>query len=73
MSAWMRKRRLKEKGKQKGLLVMGPDCGVAFVGGVCLGAGSIMQEGPVGIAAASGSGARKWHVCWNNADWGFLH
>ncbi len=36
---------------------MGPDCGVAFVGGVCLGAGSIMQEGPVGIAAASGSGA----------------
>ena len=52
-------RRLKEKGKQKGLLVMGPDCGVAFVGGVCLGAGSIMQEGPVGIAAASGSGAQE--------------
>ncbi len=52
-------RKLKEKGKEKGLLVMGPDCGVGMVGGVCLAAGSIMNEGPVGIVAASGSGAQE--------------
>lgn len=52
-------RKLKEKGREKGLLVMGPDCGVGMVGGVCLGAGSIMSEGPVGIVAASGSGAQE--------------
>lgn len=52
-------RKLKEKGKEKGLLVMGPDCGVGMIGGVCLAAGSIMNEGPVGIVAASGSGAQE--------------
>ena len=52
-------RALKEKGRQKDLLVMGPDCGVAMVGGVCLGAGSIQKKGPVGIVAASGSGAQE--------------
>ncbi len=52
-------RKLKEKGREKGLLVMGPDCGVGMVGGVCLAAGSIMNQGPVGIVAASGSGAQE--------------
>ncbi len=52
-------RKLKEKGKEKGLLVMGSDCGVGMIGGVCLAAGSIMNEGPVGIVAASGSGAQE--------------
>jgi FdrA protein len=52
-------RALKEKGIAAGHLVMGPDCGVAFVNGVCLGAGSILKSGCVGIAAASGSGAQE--------------
>ncbi len=52
-------RKLKEKGREKGLLVMGPDCGVGMIGGVCLAAGSIMNPGPVGIVAASGSGAQE--------------
>lgn len=52
-------RKLKELGRRTGRLVMGPDCGVAFVNGVCLGAGSVMRKGPVGIVAASGSGAQE--------------
>lgn len=52
-------KKLKEKGREKNLLVMGPDCGVGMVGGVCLGAGSILSKGSVGIAAASGSGAQE--------------
>lgn len=50
---------LKKLGKEKGLLVMGPDCGVGFLNGVCLAAGSIYKSGPVGIVAASGSGAQE--------------
>jgi len=50
---------LKQMGREKGLLVMGPDCGVGFINGVCLAAGSILSEGPVGIVAASGSGAQE--------------
>lgn len=50
---------LKKLGSEKGLLVMGPDCGVGMLNGVCLGAGSIMREGEVGIIAASGSGAQE--------------
>lgn len=50
---------LKMLGKQRNLMVMGPDCGVGFIDGVCLGAGSIMQPGEIGIVAASGSGAQE--------------
>lgn len=50
---------LKELGREMGRLVMGPDCGVGFINGVCLGAGSIMREGSIGIIAASGSGAQE--------------
>lgn len=52
-------RRLKEKAIGKGLLCMGPDCGVAQLGGVALGAGSILPDGRVGIVGASGSGAQE--------------
>jgi len=50
---------LKKYGTEKGLLVMGPDCGVGLINGVCLGAGSIIQPGPIGIVGASGSGAQE--------------
>lgn len=52
-------RRLKEKAIEKGLLCMGPDCGVAQLGGVALGAGSILPDGRIGIVGASGSGAQE--------------
>lgn len=50
---------LKLLGKSLGKLVMGPDAGVALVGGVALAAGSIIRSGPIGIVAASGSGAQE--------------
>lgn len=50
---------LKTLGQSLGKLVMGPDAGVALVGGVALAAGSIIKDGPVGIVAASGSGAQE--------------
>lgn len=50
---------LKQLGQELGRLVMGPDAGVALIRGVALAAGSIIRGGPVGIVAASGSGAQE--------------
>lgn len=50
---------LKRFGQRHGRLVMGPDAGVALIDGVALAAGSILLDGPVGIVAASGSGAQE--------------
>ena len=50
---------LKMLGQSLGKLVMGPDAGVALIGGVALAAGSIIRSGPIGIVAASGSGAQE--------------
>ncbi|MGZ4199644.1 MAG: FdrA family protein, partial [Thermoleophilia bacterium] len=51
--------RLKEEAGRRGLLVMGPDCGTAVVGGVGLGFANVLRPGPVGIVAASGTGAQQ--------------
>ena len=52
-------RALKEYGHAHGKLVMGPDCGVGLSDGVCLGVGSIVKKGNVGIVGASGSGSQE--------------
>ncbi|MDT5027181.1 MAG: FdrA protein [Micromonosporaceae bacterium] len=51
--------RLKETAIQRGLLVMGPDCGTAVIGGVGLGFANVVRPGPVGLVAASGTGAQQ--------------
>ena len=45
---------LKERRGRTRLLVMGPDCGTAVVGGVGLGFANVVRPGPVGLVAASG-------------------
>ncbi len=50
---------LKRLAADRGLLVMGPDCGTAVVGGLGLGFANIVQPGPVGIVAASGTGCQQ--------------
>ena len=52
-------RELKLLAREKGLLCMGPDCGVGLIDGVALAAGSIVRSGEVGIVGASGSGAQE--------------
>lgn len=52
-------RALKELAREKGLLCMGPDCGVANVNGIALGTASSAHPGPIGIAGASGSGTQQ--------------
>ncbi len=51
--------KLKEVAAERDLLVMGPDCGTAIVGGVGLGFANSVRRGPVGVVAASGTGAQQ--------------
>jgi FdrA protein len=50
---------LKQYAAGRGLLVMGPDCGTAVVGGLGLGFANTVSPGPVGIVAASGTGCQQ--------------
>jgi FdrA protein len=50
---------LKWLAAQQGLLVMGPDCGTAILGGVPLGFANQLPRGPVGLISASGTGLQQ--------------
>jgi FdrA protein len=50
---------LKQEASQKGLLVMGPDCGTAIVNGIGLGFANKIRPGPIGLVAASGTGLQQ--------------
>jgi len=50
---------LKRTAAEKGLLVMGPDCGTALVNGVGLGFANRVRPGPIGLVAASGTGLQQ--------------
>lgn len=62
--------RLKEEAAARGLLVMGPDCGTAVVGGAGLGFANAVRPGPVGLVAASGTGAQQLMCLLDGADVG---
>ncbi len=47
---------LKREAREKKLLVMGPDCGTAFIGGVGLGFANRVRRGSIGLLGASGTG-----------------
>jgi len=53
--------RLKEYAVEHELLLMGPDCGTAWVNGAALGFANEVRRGNIGLAAASGTGLQE--VC----------
>jgi len=46
--------RAKQIGYDKGLLVMGPDCGTAIINGAPLGFANVVERGDIGIVSAAG-------------------
>lgn len=50
---------LKQDATARGLLLMGPDCGTAYLGGVALAFANRVRRGPVGVIAASGTGLQE--------------
>jgi FdrA protein len=51
--------RLKRLAAAKGLLMMGPDCGTAIVGGVPLAFANSLPRGDIGLISASGTGLQE--------------
>ena len=64
---------LKDYADAAGVLVMGPDCGTAVIGGVGLGFANVVRPGPVGIVAASGTGAQHLMTLLDGAGVGVSH
>jgi succinyl-CoA synthetase alpha subunit len=50
---------LKRAARERGVLVMGPDCGTAVIGGVPLGFANHLRRGAIGLVAASGTGLQE--------------
>lgn len=50
---------LKELAEEKGLLMMGPDCGTAIVNGMPLCFANVVRRGSIGVVAASGTGLQE--------------
>jgi FdrA protein len=53
---------LKRAAAQAGLLVLGPDCGTAIVGGVGLGFSNRVRRGAIGLVGGSGTGLQAVSV-----------
>jgi Succinyl-CoA synthetase, alpha subunit len=50
---------LKKMALDKGLLMMGPDCGTSIINGACLGFANVINRGNIGIVGASGTGVQE--------------
>jgi FdrA protein len=50
---------LKRAARDKGLIVMGPDCGTAIINGVPLAFANVVRRGSIGVIGASGTGLQE--------------
>ena len=50
---------LKRLARDKGLLLMGPDCGTALIGGLPIAFANVVPRGDIGIVSASGTGLQE--------------
>ncbi len=64
---------LKEYARERGLMVMGPDCGTAIIGGIGIGFANAVRRGPVGIIGASGTGIQEVTSLVHRAGSGISH
>lgn len=51
---------LKQFATQRGLLVMGPDCGTSLIGGVGIGFANAIRRGTIGVIGAAGTGLQEF-------------
>ncbi len=50
---------MKSRARERGLLVMGSDCGTAIIGGAALGFANRVRPGRIGVVAAAGTGLQE--------------
>ena len=64
---------LKRSAREKGLLMMGPDCGTAIINGVGLGFANRIRRGQIGVVGASGTGMQAVAAHIHNLGGGISH
>lgn len=64
---------LKKIAREKGLLVMGPDCGTALINGIGLGFANRVRRGSIGVVGASGTGTQAVTAQIHNLGAGISH
>jgi FdrA protein len=64
---------LKRQAREKGLIVMGPDCGTAYLGGAGIGFANALRRGPIGIVGSTGTGMQEFASLVHQAGSGISH
>lgn len=64
---------VKNFANEKGLLVMGPDCGTSIIAGVPICFANKVNSGNIGVVGASGTGLQEFTVLLDAAGFGITH
>jgi succinyl-CoA synthetase alpha subunit len=64
---------LKRRARERGLLVMGPECGTAIINGIGLGFANRVRRGPIGVVGASGTGIQELTTLIHRLGGGISH
>jgi FdrA protein len=64
---------LKVASRERGLLLMGPDCGTAVIGGAALGFANRVRAGRIGLAGAAGTGLQEVSTLIHRFGGGITH
>ncbi|HLQ72125.1 MAG TPA: acyl-CoA synthetase FdrA [Bacillota bacterium] len=51
--------KIKQKANEKGLVVMGPDCGTGILDGIPMAFANVVNKGKIGVVGASGTGIQE--------------
>jgi FdrA protein len=64
---------LKGCAREKSLIVMGPDCGTAIIGGIGVGFANVVRRGPIGVIGSSGTGIQEVTTLVHHSGSGISH
>jgi succinyl-CoA synthetase alpha subunit len=64
---------LKQLARQRGLLIMGPDCGTSLIAGHGIGFANVVRRGPIGVVGAAGTGLQEFTSLVHQAGSGISH
>ncbi len=65
--------RLKKKAHEKGLLLMGPDCGTGIISSIPMAFTNVVNQGNIGIVGASGTGIQEVTAMIDKLGGGVVH
>ena len=66
-------RSLKLEARQRRLILMGPDCGTAWLAGAGIGFANAVRRGPIGVVGSTGTGMQEFACLVHRAGAGISH